>query len=47
VDTLEPDKADLQNAQILKAIEKNTEVMLTILRHVETLVQDHMAPPKG
>lgn len=43
----EADKADLQNVQILKAIEKNTEVMLTILRHVETLVQDHIAPPKG
>ena len=38
----EADKADLQNVQILKAIEKNTEVMLTILRHVETLVSDHV-----
>ena len=39
----EADKADLQNVQILKAIEKNTEVMLTILRHVETLVSDHIS----
>jgi uncharacterized membrane protein len=39
----EADKADLQNVQILKAIEQNTEVMLTILRHVETLVSDHVS----
>jgi uncharacterized membrane protein len=39
----EADKADLQNVQILKAIEQNTDVMLTILRHVETLVSDHIA----
>jgi uncharacterized membrane protein len=39
----EADKADLQNVQILKAIEQNTEVMLTILKHVETLVEDHIA----
>jgi uncharacterized membrane protein len=39
----EADKADLQNVQILTAIEKNTEVMLTILRHVETLVSNHIA----
>jgi len=38
----EADKADLQNVQILTAIEKNTEVMLTILRHVETLVSNHV-----
>jgi uncharacterized membrane protein len=38
----EADKADRQNVQILKAIEKNTEVTLTILRHVETLVSGHM-----
>jgi uncharacterized membrane protein len=43
----EADKADLQNVEILKAIEKNTEVMLTILRHVETLVEDHVAQAKG
>ena len=43
----EADKADLQNVQILKAIEKNTEVMLTILKHVETLVEDHIAEQKG
>src|SRR6266850_1313478 len=42
----EADKADLQNVQILKAIEKNTEVMLTILRHVETLVFDHVGPKR-
>ena len=39
----EADKADLQNVQILTAIERNTEVMLTILRHVETLVSNHIA----
>src|SRR5713101_2426664 len=38
----EADKADKQNVQILRAIEKNTEVMLTILRHVETLVSNHV-----
>jgi len=43
----EADKADLQNVEILKAIEKNTEVMLTILKHVETLVEDHIAEQKG
>jgi uncharacterized membrane protein len=43
----EADKADLQNVQILKAIEKNTEVMLTILRHVETLVSDHLNEKKS
>jgi uncharacterized membrane protein len=42
----EADKADLQNVQILKAIEENTEVMLTILRHVETLVSDHISEKK-
>ena len=46
----EADKADQQNVQILKAIqevsgltEKNTEVTITILRHVESLVQEHVA----
>ena len=39
----EADKADVQNVQILTAIEKNTEVMLTILRHVETLVSNHVS----
>ncbi len=39
----EADKADLQNVEILKAIEKNTEVTIQILRHVEALVTDHMA----
>ena len=45
----EADKADHQNVQILTAIkqiteltEKNTEVTLTILRHVESLVQQHV-----
>lgn len=45
----EADKADRQNVQILSAIkqiseltEKNTEVTLTILRHVESLVQQHI-----
>jgi uncharacterized membrane protein len=45
----EADKADRQNVQILKAIEKNTELTernsemtLTILRHVESLVQEHV-----
>jgi uncharacterized membrane protein len=39
----EADKADHQNVQILKAIEHNTEVTIQILRHVESLVSDHMA----
>ena len=38
----EADKADEQNVEILKAIEKNTEVTLTILRHVEQLVTEHI-----
>src|SRR6266850_8564662 len=43
----EADKADDQNVEILKAIERNTEVTLTILRHVETLVFDHIAEARG
>src|SRR5438270_12745305 len=50
----EADKADRQNVQILKAIEqnttlteKNTEVTITILQHVETLVQEHIAEMVG
>jgi uncharacterized membrane protein len=43
----EADKADDQNVQILKAIEKNTEVTLQVLRHVESLVEDHIAETKG
>jgi uncharacterized membrane protein len=48
----EADKADEQNQQILRAIEKNTEVTLAILRHVESLVSEHMeqgrpAPPQA
>ncbi len=38
----EADKADRQNVQILKAIEKNTELTLAILQHVESLVERHM-----
>jgi len=45
----EADKADSQNVQILKAIgdvtgmtEKNTEVTIQILKHVETLVQENV-----
>lgn len=43
----EADKADQQNVEILLAIEKNTEVTLSILRHVESLVEDHVSQPKG
>jgi uncharacterized membrane protein len=50
----EADKADRQNVQILSAIkqnttltEKNTEVTITILQHVETLVQEHIAEMVG
>jgi uncharacterized membrane protein len=43
----EADKADIQNVQILKAIEQNTEVAVQILRHVESLVEDHVAGEKG
>src|SRR5947209_7039847 len=39
----EAEKADDQNVEILKAIEKNTEVTIQILRHVEALVSDDMA----
>ena len=41
--SMEADKADQQNVEILKAIEKNTEVTIQILRHVEALVTGHMA----
>src|SRR5713226_5184622 len=37
------DKADIQNIEILKAIKENTEVTIAILRHVESLVTDHLA----
>jgi len=43
----EADKADEQNVEILKAIERNTEVTLQVLRHVESLVEDHIAESKG
>src|SRR5579872_3028605 len=46
----EADKADHQNVEILLAIQKNTElternteVTIQILRHVEALVSDHVA----
>lgn len=38
----EADKADEQNVEILRAIEKNTEVTVAILRHVESLVTEHV-----
>jgi len=38
----EADKADAQNVEILKAIERNTEVTIQILTHVEALVSDHV-----
>lgn len=48
----EADKADRQNQQILKAIQKNTEiternteVAIQILRHVEALVQQQVTGP--
>lgn len=50
----EADKADRQNVQILKAIQKNTELTerntemtLTILRHVESLVEGHVDSKSG
>lgn len=38
----EADKADLQNVEILKAIEHNTEMTIQILKHVEVLISDHI-----
>jgi uncharacterized membrane protein len=43
--SMEADKADRQNVQILKAIEKNTELTLTILKHVEAMVQGQLGTP--
>jgi uncharacterized membrane protein len=43
----EMDKADDQNVQILRAIARNTEVTLQVLRHVESLVEDHVAESRG
>jgi uncharacterized membrane protein len=50
----EADKADRQNVQILKAIQKNTELTeqntemtLTILRHVESLVEGQVNQKAG
>jgi uncharacterized membrane protein len=38
----EAEKADDQNVEILRAIQKNTEVTIQILQHVETLVSNHI-----
>jgi len=50
----EADKADRQNVQILRAIQKdtelterNTEMTLTILRHVESLVEGNVTGKSG
>lgn len=43
----EADKADIQNVEILKAIERNTEVTIQILKHVEALVSDHVNRDRG
>src|SRR5258706_3671324 len=43
----EADKADEQNVEILNAIEKNTEVTLQVLRHVESFVEEHIAVSRG
>jgi uncharacterized membrane protein len=43
----EADKADTQNVEILKAIERNTEVTIQILQHVEALVSDHVSQGQG
>jgi uncharacterized membrane protein len=43
----EAEKADEQNVEILKAIEKNTEVTIQILKHVESLVTDHIGGTKA
>lgn len=43
----EADKADIQNVEILKAIETNTEVTIQILKHVEALVSDHVNQVRG
>ncbi|HUY73414.1 MAG TPA: DUF1003 domain-containing protein [Candidatus Dormibacteraeota bacterium] len=43
----EADKADIQNVEILKAIERNTEVTIQILKHVEALVSDHVNQDRG
>lgn len=40
----EAEKADDQNVEILKAIKENTEVTVRILRHVESLVSEHVNP---
>ncbi|HEY1420331.1 MAG TPA: DUF1003 domain-containing protein [Candidatus Dormibacteraeota bacterium] len=43
----EADKADLQNVEILKAIEHNTEMTIQILKHVEVLISDHISQERG
>ena len=43
----EADKADQQNVQILTEIQKNTEVALQILEHVQALVEGNIAEKKG
>ncbi|HEV2216579.1 MAG TPA: DUF1003 domain-containing protein [Candidatus Dormibacteraeota bacterium] len=43
----EADKADMQNVQILTEIQKNTEVALQILQHVQSLVEGNIADEKG
>jgi uncharacterized membrane protein len=43
----EADLAEQQNVEILKAIEKNTEVTVQILKHVEALVSDHISQSKA
>jgi uncharacterized membrane protein len=43
----EADKVDQQNVQILRAIERNTEVTIQILKHVESLVTGHIAEERS
>ena len=43
----EAEKADVQNVEILQAIKENTEVTVQILKHVETLVSDHIAESRA
>src|SRR6267143_5759940 len=43
----EADKADRQNVHILSAIKQNTTLTLQVLRHVESLVEDHIAEARG
>jgi uncharacterized membrane protein len=43
----EAEKADAQNVEILLAIQKNTEVTVQILQHVESLVSGHVDQAKA